>query len=457
MEKRLGVCAGSLLGIAVSLCAQDKKEAVPAGPVDVPQQIEALKSRYLDDRQAGVEALKKAGAEVKSSVPQLVALFEIRNWQTQLSAAEALKNLGPNAADAAPGLTEVLRRAAQNFDIGLFTLVLETLDKIGPAAKQAAAPALLDAMKGKDAGIFQAAVDQLIKLGGDSKAKAIPAVIEALKSDSATVVSKAIGLVEVAGPDAREAGPVLADLMKKALGGKKTDSLQAIATALAKTGADSKADAARDLVKAMEGADADALSTTFQALTKLGDAEKRMGVPALVQVIARGENADLMRTAMQLLAGAGPDARDAAPALLDVVRKGIEKKDASLCQPAVDALVKVKPEDKPVAAQELVKALTKDGDPKVVEPAGDVLMRMGAEEKKLGVRPMIELLQSGNPKYAARAAGWLGGMGADAKDAIPALREAASDKDPGLSKAATEALKKVDVEPPPAQPGADKK
>lgn len=458
MKRCLGVCAYLLLASCLNLHAQEKKEAAaPGQPIDILKQIEALKAGYHDDRQAGVEALKKAGAEVKAFVPQLVALFEIRNWQTQLAAAEALKNLGPNAAEAAPGLTEVLRRTSQSRDVGLFTLILETLDKIGPAAKQTAVPGLLDAMKSEDASIFQLAVDQLIKLGGDAKAKVIPSVIQALKSESASVVSKAIELVEAAGPDAKEAGPALAELLKKAIADKKTNLFQPIAAALARIASDAKAEAAGDLLKAMEAADANTMTAAIQALAKLGDAEKRMGVPALIRVVTKGENVDLMRTAMKLLAGAGRDAKDAAPALLDVVRQGIEKKDTSLCQPAIDALLKVKPDEKQTVARELAKALTKDGDPKVVEPAGDMLTRMGPDEKKLAVRPLIELLQSGNPKYAARAAGWLSGIGPDAKDALPALREAANDKDPNVSKQATEALKKVDVQPSPAQSGAEKK
>jgi len=119
--------------------------------------------------------------------------------------------------------------------------------------------------------------------------------------------------------------------------------------------------------------------------------------------------------------------------------------------------------DRPIidepASHRAAKALVRIGRPAVphlVETLDDdsqyariqaalVLLLMGPNPPER-TRVFIELLKAGAPHLRPGAAEQLGKMGAAAKAAIPALKEALKDKDEGVRKAAAEALKKIQQE-----------
>jgi HEAT repeat protein len=88
------------------------------------------------------------------------------------------------------------------------------------------------------------------------------------------------------------------------------------------------------------------------------------------------------------------------------------------------------------AVPELVKLLG-DEDTVVAMSAADVLVKIGRD----AVPGLVEALKTGAPRGRGWAAHSLGGIGKDAKDAVPALQEAR--KDPSLRTAASEALQKI--------------
>ncbi len=88
------------------------------------------------------------------------------------------------------------------------------------------------------------------------------------------------------------------------------------------------------------------------------------------------------------------------------------------------------------AVPDLVKLLA-DEDTVVAMSAAEVLVKIGRE----AVPGLVDALKSGDPRGRGWAAHTLGGIGKDARDAIPALQEAR--KDPALRMSATEALQKI--------------
>lgn len=90
------------------------------------------------------------------------------------------------------------------------------------------------------------------------------------------------------------------------------------------------------------------------------------------------------------------------------------------------------------AVPDLVKLLG-DEDTVVAMSAADVLVKIGRD----AVPGLVEALRTGAPRGRGWAAHSLGGIGKEAKDAVPALQEAR--KDPALRTAASEALQKIGI------------
>lgn len=170
-------------------------------------------------------------------------------------------------------------------------------------------------------------------------------------------------------------------------------------------------------------------------LQKVGkDAKKAV---ALLREDLDHKEADVRAAAATLLARLGPEAKEAAPAL----EKALKDPDAAVRRAATGALHKLGLIDEVVV---LIESL-KETDPVVRGPAAVALGKMGAP----AVAGLIEVLKSekGDPRAAAAFA--LGKIGPDAKAAIPALRDMQKGADEYLRLAASQALKKIEVDPKP--------
>jgi HEAT repeats len=81
-----------------------------------------------------------------------------------------------------------------------------------------------------------------------------------------------------------------------------------------------------------------------------------------------------------------------------------------------------------------------------------------AEQRQTRLQPLLEIgqwterLTGGDVADRQRAAAALGGLGAEASPAVPALADALSDEDPGVRQSAAEALGRIGPDASPALP-----
>jgi HEAT repeat protein len=224
--------------------------------------------------------------------------------------------------------------------------------------------------------------------------------------------------------------------------------------------------AVEQLIKGLQSGDVELRKASAVTLGKLGPAA-RGAVPALAASLKDGEvrdkaeealvqigaaavpelsraledpNPEVRGAAAEAVGRIGPPARGAAPALLGLL--GLEQ-PVEVRRAAVGALGNVGA-DADAVAPRLLPFLT-DEDEGVRSGAERSLAKFGA-----GVVPRLRAALTGHGAALRReAAGVLGRIGPDAKDAAKELAQALGDKDPAVRRAAAEALGKIGPEAGP--------
>ena len=179
--------------MAEGLSGAQTTTAPSAGPPgDVRREyaplIEQMSSRFLEDRQAGIEAvLSKSETERRAMLPLMVGLLGEDDWPVQWSAAQVLKHMAEDAAPVRKDLANLLAGAACGSDWGLFTLTREALLSIGPEARDTV-PVIADGANEVEGNIARAVQRLLEKLkAGDNRPPEIKAAdFTALEGEPAT-------------------------------------------------------------------------------------------------------------------------------------------------------------------------------------------------------------------------------------------------------------------------------
>jgi alpha-L-fucosidase len=156
----------------------------------------------------------------------------------------------------------------------------------------------------------------------------------------------------------------------------------------------------------------------------------------------RDTSPDVRRVILPVMIALGPRASGAASALTDLLQDA----DAGIRATACIALGRIGPDAK-TAAPALVARLS-DPDPDVRDRAGKALSRIGPD----AVMPVARALSDRDAGVRRLAASILGSFGGDAKGVSAELTDAAKDGDPGVQKAAAEALKRIQNDTGDAQP-----
>lgn len=179
------------------------------------------------------------------------------------------------------------------------------------------------------------------------------------------------------------------------------------ATALGRMGADAK-EAVPQLVPLLDSQDAS--GEAARAIGQIGGTE---AVPDLITQL-NSENEAVRRQVARALGAIGTEARDAVPNLIEIAKSsstGEERKDA------VQALGQIGSEAE-AAVPELLSLI--DSEDAVSPSALDAIGQIGGPEATSELTTMLESQDVTTRTSAARA---LGNIGADAKDAVPALIE----------------------------------
>lgn len=399
------------LGFLRPRALRDKKEIArdiaALGRVSGPYLVRALKDDNSDLRRRAAWLLGPIAHPSRETVAALRKVSEKdADREVRMAAVQALGNIGPGIHDVIP----TIAKALSDPDRGVRIYAAGALRGIGPAAK-GATEALIRAMGDQDTTVRSSAVGAIGSIGPEANA-AVPALIEHLKDTDIYVrwnTAYAMGLI---GPKAHQAVP---DLVQALMDNDSSVRCRA-AQALGRIGPPPK-EVRSVLVRALKDENKYVRIYAASALAGIDPALTAKAVlPVLLESLRhRGRPGDqtwLVRLrAAQALARIGPDAKGAIPAL----RKALKDEKEQVRTHAASALAGIEP------------ALTAEA----VLPV------------------LIELLEHPGPWGGQgwcvrfRAAEALGRIGADAKPAIPALREALTDDHEDVREAAAEALGKI--------------
>jgi HEAT repeat protein len=339
-----------------------------AKEIVVPALAGALKDEHAGVRNVAIIALSVIGPDAKDAVPALIAAFNDKDEFVQSNAVRAVGQIGPAAV---PALIDVLR----DKDSHMRRMAALGLGNMGPEAKAATSP-LIGALKDEDSDVRSCAAVAFSKFDLDPKhAKQAVSVLIPLLSDNTAGTSASLALTKIGIP----AVPALIAMLK----GQEKQPWTA--------------------------------ASTLESMGPLAKA----AVPQLnaaLRMALKNKNAWLVSGLVRALCTIGPDANESVPLLIET----LNHPDMPTRQKAAEALGKIGPGHK-----EVVPALIlvhKGGNPYVIP----VLTKIGAP----AVAALMDTLKV--PDYALqyRTLRVLAGMGPQAKDAIPAIKELLSHAKP---------------------------
>lgn len=338
-------------------------------------------------------------------------------------------------------------RTDQNEKRRLVSLV--ALEIIGPGFK-GVLPGLGTALKeDADERVRSRAAQLLGQMAAKAKdaklelADTVTALTEALKEDKSNRVREAAAAsLGRMGADARGAVPVLA----AALTDKHVDTRTAAAESLGHLGTDAH-DAVPPLLEVLKDKQADRFTRVQAAfaLGQIGPEDAGATVPVLAGALADAATPlEVRKAAADALGQLKKDAKEAAPAL----GAALKEKDLTLRRAAVVALDRLGAEAR--AAFSALKQAAKDDDRAVRSQALHALGNLGKDDPDAVVPVLVEGLRDVVIEVRITAILALGGIGPEAKAAVPALTNAARDGQAAVREAAADALKHI--QPPPAKP-----
>jgi len=274
------------------------------------------------------------------------------------------------------------------------------LNNMGPGAANAV-PALIAVLKDGDADVRWAAAKALGNIGPASQ-PAIHDLIGALKDSNDKVRAAAAAALGGIGADPELSAPALIEALKD-----KSDYVRkAAAEALGKNKPGASANTiVPALTAALRDESSDVRATAADSMAKLG-ADARSAVAAVTDLLRDGGTSNRW-SAARILAGIGPDAKAAVPALL----LALKDDDVDVRIESAAALGRIG-QNQPEALEVLKRELSYDDDREAW-------------------------------RRRARAAGAIGGLGAAAQPAIPALTRVLNDPDGHVRRVAAFALERI--------------
>lgn len=428
----------------------------PGPEVSVPLLVKAMKDTDPAVRTHVLTILAEIG---KPAVPALVKA--LKNEKSSYWACLVLAEIGPDAADAAPGLAELLASNAKPEVRREATLAL---GKIGSAAAPAV-PTLTKTIEDKDPAVCCGAAFALGCIGPKAKS-AEAALAKCADGDNRllqTVAAWALAKIE---PEDAAAKQKAVTLLTKALGSKISHLRRAALRGLLDLQTDPEV-----ILQAIKNAHINSKDDIVEELLVVSSEFGEPAVPLLVESL----NIERVRPlAASRLGQIGPKAKAAVSSLSDIVVK--DKNVAARCE-ALMALGAIAP-----GAPETLKSATvalSDPEEDIRYAACYVLGRIGkpaaattpelkkmlvsqdefmalvsawalahidpasAEIAKESVPVLVRGLNASESRIRYEAVTALGLLGPLAKDAIPALKAAADDKDDMVADAAEKSLANI--------------
>jgi HEAT repeat protein len=350
---------------------------------------------------AGPARTDEAKVFEKTKREWLTILEKDEKPRMRKAAVIALGIFGPGQKDVLPALTKAL---AGDKDDAVRLQAATILNQVGKNDLRDSLPTLADVVKDDKSPAVKAEAARLIgKLGELAKPALVP-LTGALKDQDAGVRAAVVETIGRIGPEAKSAVTAMLPLLKDP--------------------------------------DAGVRFAAVQAYARIGP-DAAFVVPDLGQVLENDAAADVRREAAKTLSLMGPDAKHAVGALAKALR---EDKAAEVRRQAALALGKVS--DITTAVPAMKEALKKDDDKNVRLYVVRSLSNALGDDLKDHVKDLADRLNK-DPDGDVRLAivQELAGLGALAKDAVPALELARSDVVLQIREDAKKALQKIQNPP----------
>jgi HEAT repeat protein len=354
-------------------------------------------------------------------VPALTRALEQEDPLVRRDAAEDLGLIGPPAADALPVLQKL---AEQDADPLSRIAAARAVVSIDPK-NETALPLLVKALQDKTAKVRKKSAEALGDLGPGAKSAA-GALVKAVKDSDPAVSWAAVDALGQIGPDAEEAVPALIEALKEA------STRGAAADTLGQIGRKAQA-AVPALEQALKGDDVTVRWAAAVALVRIGGAGARPGVRFLLK--PDGVPGRSVSDASQILTA--PATWETLPELIEAAREP-SLRDAS-AQISGNVAMYITKEQVPAG----VTRLLQDKDPGVRCVAAWFLYGGRALGLKDALAVFQETLKSSDPWARRQAIQFLGKLGAQSRDAVPAITGLLDDKDERVRDAAAKALKSI--------------
>jgi HEAT repeat protein len=394
----------------------------------------ALASKDAAVRQNAAWALGRLKGQVgESGVKRLAAALRDDDAGVRRDAAAALGEVGrPAAAPAVRALVECLVREKSSDVRPVAVGSLVAL--VGPEDKEVAAD-LRGLLKGGDREVQRGAALALANIGGEHARDAVPVLLEALRDDDATTRELAAAALANVGEAAGEAVTALG----KALSDRSPEVRRNAALALTHVGSRA-GEVVRPLVRALDAEQP--VEVRQYASEALGNANEAVNdvVPELLASLRDDRDPTVRQRVVMALRHVREFEKSGAAGALEKVMDETGQAVTVVRYDAARVLAFVLRDRAPARAVEvLVEMLTNTGlreykgtDPTLNKGNESVKSGTGAEEK----------LGSDARYMAAQALGYIAGSG-KRKDALEALRAAATSNDEVKKKVAQDALKEI--------------
>ena len=443
-------------GYTLERIRKELEAGVKAAFIGTPAKLtKQLASADAGERAKAARVLGLMGQDAAAAVPQLISALKDSSDEVRMMAAMALGKIGRPAKEAVPALLE----AAGDKSDFVRALAAGALGKTGRGAK-GVVPALIGMLGDKHREVRRAAATGLGDIG-QADEPVLKALIATLGKDpdSAVRVDAAQALGQL-GPKAKSAVPALLRALKDghvqrhaaealgrigrsainplidlAVGGKSEAVRIGAIQSLGKLGPLAKP-AVPVLLKCLRDKVADVRNATARALPEIKPVEKEV-VAALASTL-NDKDVYVRTAAAGALGDVGPAAGSAVPSLLTALKD----EDWGVVQSAAIALGEIGVSE-PSVISGLSRAL-KNRAAHVQMAAAEALGKMPRAAAP-AVGNLIAVLSDNRAVQVARrnAAGALGAIGPAAKEAIPALKEAAKSRDSYIREAAVAALEKI--------------
>jgi HEAT repeat protein len=405
---------------------------------------DGLKSKAVRARVQALQGLAMLNQQASSAIDDVIGALQDADGSVRQQAVNALQNIPSNSEAILPALTKLYKedsgqvrltivQLAPRFGPKAMTLLLEAIKDGNPAIRQQAVwamqntggdlskyhDAIVALMNDKDANVRIS----LINILGRTGEKGVLRLAAMLKDPAEQVRWQAAQALRNLGKGAIKAIPALAE----ALHDKNTNVRNHAASALAQTGEEG----AKVLTSVFsESKDTQLRNPVLHAMLY---SQARPHALPLIKLAIHDPDKGVRRFSIQMIPNLGQTQE-----VFDILTEAIKDKELDVRVAAAYSLPSLGPKSLPLLEQGLKSAKESQMRQAILQG----LVNYNHRSKAM-VAPLIECLKDTQPQVRWQAAQVLGNIGADARDALPMLKELVNDTNITVRQQAQAAINRI--------------